>query len=185
MEKLSVYLGGDMLKVGSQMRREWEKKELERLGFKIYSPLDDKEINDKQNQTVEDNDSLALKIFDKGTKGMLDADILIFDVDNDNVGTTTEVGQWAMIHRLAKYEPDHWLQDLASKPIFFQNTDIRATDIPEKGYSRSFSINQYLHGAIQECNPLGIQKWEDIMVILGEHKAHLEALEADLKSGVL
>ncbi len=108
----------------------------------------------------------------------MNADILIFDVDNDNVGTTTEVGQWAMIHRLAKLEKDHWLQELAQKPIFFQNTDIRATDIPEKGYARSFSINQYLHGAIQECNPLGIQKWEDIMVAITAYKEQLESLES-------
>lgn len=28
-----IYLGGDMLSIGQQMRREWEKQELQRLGF--------------------------------------------------------------------------------------------------------------------------------------------------------
>ena len=44
-----IYLGGDMLSIGQQMRREWEKQELQRLGFKVYAPHDDKNINDKAN----------------------------------------------------------------------------------------------------------------------------------------
>lgn len=32
-----IYLGGDMLSIGQQMRREWEKQELQRLGFKVYA----------------------------------------------------------------------------------------------------------------------------------------------------
>lgn len=43
-----IYLGGDMLSIGQQMRREWEKQELQRLGFKVYAPHDDKDINDKR-----------------------------------------------------------------------------------------------------------------------------------------
>lgn len=159
----TVYIGGDMLKKGSQLMRNKEKGDLINLGFSIYSPLEDKEINDKTNQTAEGNASLATKIFDKDTKGMLAADVLIFDVDNDHVGTTTEVGQWAMVHRLAKHTDDELIQELVKKPIFFHSTDIRATDIPEVGFSRSFSINQYLNGAIQEVNPLGVMTWEEIL----------------------
>ena len=44
-----IYLGGDMLSIGQQIRREWEKQELQRLGFKVYAPHDDKGINDKAN----------------------------------------------------------------------------------------------------------------------------------------
>ncbi len=42
-----IYLGGDMLSIGQQMRREWEKQELQRLGLRVYAPHDDKDINDK------------------------------------------------------------------------------------------------------------------------------------------
>ena len=42
-----IYLGGDMLSIGQQMRREWEKQELQRLGFKVYAPHDDKRASEK------------------------------------------------------------------------------------------------------------------------------------------
>ena len=54
-----IYLGGDMLSLGQQMRREWEKQELQRLGFKVYAPHDDKDINDKENAK---QDKLAERI---------------------------------------------------------------------------------------------------------------------------
>lgn len=71
-----IYLGGGMLDLGDQMLREWEKKELQRLGFKVYAPQDDKSINDKSNATQE---GLAERIVDNDTLGMQTSDILIFD----------------------------------------------------------------------------------------------------------
>lgn len=160
--KLKVYIGGDLLSKGSQLLRDQEKAELKELGFDIYSPQDDKEINDKSNQTQESNNNLAERIFDKDTEAMIDADILIFEVSNNNVGTTAEIGQWAMVHRLARKSGNELIQRLANKPIFFHTTDVRDTDIPEVGYRRSHSYNQYLIGCVSECNPKGIQTWEEI-----------------------
>ena len=161
---LIVYVGGDMLKKGSQLLRKQEKQKLRDLGFTPYAPQDDKEINDKQNQSVEQNNSLADKIFYKDTEGMLNADILIFEVDNNNVGTVAEIGQWAMIHHLAKRnQSDIYLRSLADKPIFFHSTDIRDTTIEETGYARSHSYNQYLIGAVNACSYTGkINTWEEI-----------------------
>ena len=51
----TIYLAGDMLKKGSILLREQEAKELRELGHKIYSPIEDKSINDKANQTEESN----------------------------------------------------------------------------------------------------------------------------------
>ena len=62
-----IYLGGDMLSIGQQMRREWEKQELQRLGFKVYAPHDDKGINDKANAK---QDKLAERIVFTDTLGM-------------------------------------------------------------------------------------------------------------------
>lgn len=158
-----IYQGGDMLKKGSQLLRNIEKEELRALGLIPYAPQDDKEINDKENQSEESNNGLAEKIFHKDTMAMLDADILIFDVDNNNVGTTAEIGQWAMLHKLAKvYPEDIRLRKLVNKPIFFYSTDVRDTDIPESSWRRSHSYNQYLIGCVLECNPKGIQTWEDV-----------------------
>ena len=74
-----VYIGGDMLYKGSQLIREQEKRDIESVGLKPYAPQDDKEINDKSNQTKEANDGLAEKIVRNDTKAMLESDIVIFD----------------------------------------------------------------------------------------------------------
>lgn len=161
--KKLVYVGGDLMRVPEQWLRDKEKEDIKRLGFDVYSPQDDKEINDKTNQTEDDNNHLAEKIFDKDTTGMINADILVFDVANTSVGTTAEIGQWAMVHRLLQYTADPFIEKLASKPIFFHSSDIRDTDIPESGYRRSHSYNQYLYACTLECNNKGIQNWEEIL----------------------
>lgn len=148
-----IYNGGDMLSVANQAKHAIENQRLKKLGFQVYSPQDDKTINDKSNQTVESNNSLAEKIFDRDTRGMEQADIIIFEVANNNVGTTTEIGQWAMQERI----------NPTGKRYYFHSYDIRRTSIPEVGDRRSWSINQYLYGAILSLNPKGIMEWKDII----------------------
>lgn len=148
-----IYNGGDMLSLANQAKHAEENRQLRDLGFQVYSPQDDKAINDKTNQTVESNNSLAEKIFDRDTKGMEQADIIIFEVSNNNVGTTTEIGQWAMQERV----------NPTGKRYYFHSYDIRRTSIPEVGDRRSWSINQYLYGAILSLNQHGIMEWEDII----------------------
>lgn len=148
-----IYNGGDMLSTANQAAHAEENRLLKQLGFQVYSPQDDATINDKTNQIVESNNSLAEKIFDRDTTGMEKADIIIFEVSNNNVGTTTEIGQWAMQERI---QP-------TSKRYFFHSYDIRRTSIPEIGDRRSWSINQYLYGAILSLNSKGIMEWPDII----------------------
>lgn len=148
-----IYNGGDMLSVANQVQHAQENTQLKALGYDVYSPQDDKTINDKTNQTVESNNSLAEKIFDRDTNGMEQADIIIFEVSNNNVGTTTEIGQWAMRERMKR----------TGKRYYFHSYDIRRTSIPEVGDRRSWSINQYLYGAILSLNPRGIMSWDEII----------------------
>lgn len=148
-----IYNGGDMLSMANQVQHAQENVQLKALGYDVYSPQDDKTINDKTNQTVESNKSLAEKIFDRDTRGMEKADIIIFEVSNNNVGTTTEIGQWAMQERV---QP-------TGKKYYFHSYDIRRTSIPEIGDRRSWSINQYLYGAILSLNPKGIMSWPEII----------------------
>ena len=84
-----IYLGGDMLSIGQQMRREWEKQELQRLGFKVYAPHDDKDINDKANAN---QDKLAERIVFNDTLGMETSDVMIFDYLPHAQGTICEMG---------------------------------------------------------------------------------------------
>ena len=84
---------------------------------------------------------------------MEQADIIIMEVSNDHVGTNVEIGQWAQQERI---QP-------SNKKYFFHSYDIRRTNIPEAGDRRSWSINQYLFGAILKLNPNGIQPWSEII----------------------
>lgn len=164
MNKKTVYVGGDMLLKGSQLLREQEKEAIRGLGLTPYAPQDDKEINDKSKHTAESNSKLSRKIFLNDTNAMIKSDILVFEVSNNNVGTTAEIGQWAMAFFLYREDPIQYaaLKELAEKPVFFHSTDIRDTNIPETGYGRSHSYNQYLIGALEEVQPKGIMTWSEI-----------------------
>ncbi|MCY1587589.1 nucleoside 2-deoxyribosyltransferase [Staphylococcus pettenkoferi] len=148
-----VYLGGDMLSVGQQMRREFEKKELERLGFKVYAPQDDKDINDKQ---IADQTGLAERIVYNDTAGIYKSDILIFDYLPHAQGTIAEMGY---VHGLLQYV------DNDKYDIYVQCTDVRqGTGHVSKEQNRSeFSINQYVYGVILDItNGRGIQTFNEI-----------------------
>ena len=148
-----MYLGGDMLSVGQQMRREFEKKELERLGFKVYAPQDDKDINDKQ---IADQTGLAERIVYNDTAGIYKSDILIFDYLPHAQGTIAEMGY---VHGLLQYV------DNDKYDIYVQCTDVRqGTGHVSKEQNRSeFSINQYVYGVILDItNGRGIQTFNEI-----------------------
>ncbi|ASE37773.1 nucleoside 2-deoxyribosyltransferase [Staphylococcus pettenkoferi] len=145
-----VYLGGDMLSIGQQMRREWEKQELQRLGFKVYAPQDDKDINDKQNAN---QTGLAERIVKNDTQGMEESDIIIFDYLTHSQGTICELGY-----------AQH-LQRHQSKSIYVQCTDVRqgTGHISNEQDRTEFSINQYVYGVILELTEgRGIQAFEEI-----------------------
>lgn len=145
-----IYLGGDMLSLGQQMRREWEKKELERLGFDVYAPQDDKDINDKQ---IADQKGLAERIVKNDTEGMEESDILIFDYLPHAQGTICELGY-------AQY-----LKRLKPKDIYVQCTDIRqgTGHVSSEQDRAEFSINQYVYGVILDVtNGRGIQTFDEI-----------------------
>ena len=148
-----IYNGGDMLSVATQAQKTKENAQPRAMGFEVWSPQEDREINDKQNQTQESNDHLAELIFEHDTIGMEEADIIIFEVANTNVGTCVEIGQMAQRMRDKAFFP----------PVYFHSYDIRRTNIPETGDRRSTSINQYLYGAILSLNSKGIQPWDEIV----------------------
>lgn len=148
-----VYLGGDMLSHGQQMRREWEKKELERLGFKVYAPQDDKDINDKQNAN---QTGLAERIVYNDTAGIYKSDILIFDYLPHAQGTIAEMGY---VHGLLQYV------DNDKYDIYVQCTDVRqgTGHISNEQDRAEFSINQYIYGVILDITEgRGIQSFEEI-----------------------
>lgn len=180
-----VYLAGDMLKRGSQLLREQERSRLAQVpGIHVHNPADDKEINDKSRTPR------AEEIFRKDTEAILESDVVIFDADDDSVGTTTEIGQvWGVnyMHRRlteALINSDgtdadfgkrvrKLLQEIPYKEVYWQCTDIRnVPNAEERGLRRSYSLNQYLYGCLLDM--AGMDSTFDEIV---------EELEAEVANG--
>lgn len=185
-KKRVVYLLGDMLKKGSILCRQDEAKILREMGYDLYSAIEQKDINDKKNQTVKSNNKLAERIVAKDSEAIRRSDLIIAEIDNNNVGSCVEVGQimefnWFRdwIVEILNNSDDkklrknlvEFLNKYPRKECYFHSTDIRFTDLPESGYRRSFSFNQYLIGACLKLNIMGIMTFDKIIKILkGENK---------------
>ena len=187
-----VYIGGDLLKRGSIMLRNQESKEIRELGYKVYSPIEDKSINDKSNQTEESNNGLAEKIVDNDTKGILDSDIIIIEPHENALGTMVELGQikgykdaardidYILLNvqgidkeDAADYMYDEFLKliNKYDKKVYPHLEDIRRTNILEVGDRRSWSINQYVYGTVLDLTDgKGFYEWEEIIKELKENK---------------
>ena len=188
----TIYLAGDMLKKGSILLREQEAKELRELGHKIYSPIEDKSINDKTNQTEESNNGLAERIVRNDTRGILNSDVIVIEPHENALGTMVELGQIkgykdcarelkSILNRLVKSECDdsqavnrlamelHFLIKKYDKKVYPHLEDIRRTNIPETGDRRSWSINQYVYGVCLDLTDgKGLYEWEEILEELKE-----------------
>lgn len=155
MNKIQIYLGGDMLSTGSQMRREWEKNKLQNLGFDVYSPQDDKSINDKSNAK---QDKLAERIVENDVRGMETSNVMIFDYLPHAQGTICEMGYAQRLKHELEYGDEY-------PKIFVQCTDIRqgTGHIPTEQDRMEFSINQYVYGVIMDLTDgQGIQTFDEI-----------------------
>ena len=187
-----VYIGGDLLKRGSIMLRNQESKEIRELGYKVYSPIEDKSINDKSNQTEESNNGLAEKIVDNDTKGILDSDIIIIEPHENALGTMVELGQikgskdaardidYILLNvqgidkeDAADYMYDEFLKliNKYDKKVYPHLEDIRRTNISEVGDRRSWGINQYVYGTVLDLTDgKGFYEWEEIIKELKENE---------------
>lgn len=181
-----VYIAGDMLHKGSVLLREQEKRMLEEAGLEIHSPIDDKEINDKANQTIESNNGLAEKIVLKDTMGIRKSDTIIINPESFAQGTLVELGQIKAYNeyraevkrildaRCTAEDKVEMLEKLITEVIPFKKVyahleDIRRTDIPEVGDRRSFGVNQYVYGVVLELTDgIGFMEMEDIVAELKE-----------------
>lgn len=186
-ESKVIYLAGDMLKKGSILLREQEAKELRELGHTIYSPIEDKSINDKSNQTEESNNGLAEKIVKNDTLGILHSDVIVIEPHENALGTMVELGQIKGYKDTANMVRDilkdsngdlHTLvKNLESlvktldKKVYPHIEDIRRTNIPECGDRRSWSVNQYVYGTcLDVTDGKGLYEWNEILEELGGRK---------------
>lgn len=179
-----TYLAGDLLKKGSIMLRNAESEELRLNGVKIYSPIEDKSINDKSNQTEESNNGLAERIVKNDTRAIIESDIIVIEPQDDAKGTMVELGQLKgmkdasrmmneLIELFAEQNNDSFedlkyevlqLANKLDKKVYPHYEDIRRMDLPECADRRSWSVNQYVYGVCLDLtNGKGFYEWDDIV----------------------
>lgn len=163
-ENLKIYLAGGMLNRGEVMLREYEAKLLREAGLSdnMYSPIENKEINDKQNAN---NDGLAERIFKHDTNAIMGCNAFIAEAMEKNLGTCMEIAQAYTMNyyndRLREtLNSDHTDEDkllaikrliddeIPYKHIYTHYNDIRMPDEPEQGFRRSAGYHQYLLGCV-------------------------------------
>lgn len=175
-----IYLAGDMLNRGAQLQRAEEKRDLKDLGYTLYVPQDNKEINDKEN--LNSNDGLAEKIVKADTEGIFNSDIVVMEAREAALGTCIELGQIKGMKDMAKTvrfmveagasieEVDAYMQEIEDKQVLVHNSDIRRAGNPtETGDRRSYAPHQYMYGVVLDVtNGQGYNEWEEIVNILNK-----------------
>ena len=191
------YLGGDIMSFGSNLARQYEyDKFIEMdLPVDVYSPVQNKSINDKSNMTEAENNVLAEKITAADIERLWNSDVVVIEPAQTAIGSMCELGclfGWQyMCDRLfdicgevgaldeiaGSVEKQQELlvrllneiNRLSLKDVYCHYFDIRTNHLNEKDWRRSFSINQLLYGMIRyvERNH-DIETFDDIMKQLKE-----------------
>lgn len=166
----TIYILGDMLSHGQQLRRAYEKSAFKQLGYEVYNPQDDKSINDKANA---DQQGLAERIVANDTAGIENADIIVADYLTHAQGSICELGY---IQKLKREKPE--------LKVYVHSTDVRqgTGHIPTEQDRAEFSINQYVYGVILEVTDgRGVQDFEEIRQALKGTKTPSELIAKRLR----
>ena len=164
------YLGGDIMTHGSNLARqeEYDKFKEAHIPGEVYSPVQNKSINDKSNMTEEENNHLAEKIVAADVERLWNSDYTVLCPEQSAIGTMCEMGilyGWKYmadkleeIYRDGICDEDTWeqiarslittIREIANKKNYAHYFDIRTNHLNEKDWRRSFSINQFLYGII-------------------------------------
>ena len=165
------YLGGDIMTYGSNLARqeEYDKFKAANIPGSVYSPVQNKSINDKSNMTEEENNHLAEKICEADIERLWNSDYTVLCPEQSAIGTMCEMGvlygwkymanQLLELVRYYSHEKELTTEEILDKlyqeieRIYLKQNyahyfDIRTNHLNEKDWRRSFSINQMLYGMI-------------------------------------
>lgn len=164
------YLGGDIMTYGSNLARQEEYNKFKEANIpgEVYSPVQNKSINDKSNMTEEENNHLAEKICEADIERLWNSDYTVLCPEQSAIGTMCEMGVlygWKYMadklmetvnHGIEQEYPQEVIldalvdviKDIQSKKNYAHYFDIRTNHLNEKDWRRSFSINQMLYGMI-------------------------------------
>lgn len=189
-KKTTLYLAGDIMTKGSQLARDKEFGELlnKLPNTEIYSPIANKDINDKTNITEEDNEGLAERIVKADVDRLLESDTVVLEYQPHAIGTITELGILYGFKKACElmediidnpFEADHikleQLFELRNKlkpKVFVHSDDLRNTELNERGFRRSHSINQFAYGVIMDL-AYDIKDWDKIVRELQFREEHV------------
>ena len=173
------YLGGDIMTRGSNLAREEEYQKFIKASIpgEVYSPVQNKSINDKSNMTEEENNCLAEKIVAADVERLWNSDYTVLCPEQSAIGTMCEMGilyGWKYMAQELELIFKDVLENLGKgimelneeeardllcnlyrtisqqyrKQNYAHYFDIRTNHLNEKDWRRSFSINQFLYGII-------------------------------------
>lgn len=185
IEELQVYNGGHIL---NSAMVEYRNKQAEQInsiiGIKCYNVLEDKSINDKANA---EQTQLAERILNNDFKAMQESDIFVFDILNEGLGTTAELGILLGMKHQAQETIDKAKQtidnhgvisdenlndayrlavDIVNKPVLIYCSDIRqGHGKPYNDPDRAeFSTNQFIFGCVLSLTDgEGFISWEEVL----------------------
>ncbi len=164
------YLGGDIMTYGSNLARQEEYDKFKAAGIpgEVYSPVQNKSINDKSNMTEEENNHLAEKICEADIERLWNSDYTVLCPEQSAIGTMCEMAVLYGWKYMADKLLDLWhdctaegktweetariiineIVRIFDKENYAHYFDIRTNHLNEKDWRRSFSINQMLYGMI-------------------------------------
>ena len=168
------YLAGGIMTHGENLARQEEYDKFKAAGIpgEVYSPVQNKSINDKSNMTEEENNHLAEKICEADIERLWNSDYTVLCPEQSAIGTMCEMGVlygWKYmakkLFQLLHREMHEMLENkktysevcdtlineikrIADKQNYAHYFDIRTNHLNEKDWRRSFSINQMLYGMI-------------------------------------
>lgn len=110
------YLGGDIMTFGSNLAREYEYEQFKKAEIpgEVYSPVQNKSINDKSNMTEEENNVLAEKIVAADVERLWNSDYTVLCPEQSAIGTMCEMGilyGWKyMLEQFGLEMTDQWFK---------------------------------------------------------------------------
>ncbi|MEG1310466.1 MAG: hypothetical protein RR942_06615 [Romboutsia sp.] len=185
-EVLKLYQAGGIMSRGEVLVREEEFDKLLKLGLNmdIYSPVKNKSINDKKSVTVEENNKLSEKIVKADMERLWGSKIVVAEYQSYALGTISEIAILYMMKQFKekldeilnspncvvdKIKGIEKLRNMCDKDVRVHSSDLRNTNIPEVGYKRSHSYNQFCLGLIEDVtNGRSIQNFNVILKELKE-----------------
>ena len=167
------YLGGDIMTHGSNLARQEEYDKFKAAGIpgNVYSPVQNKSINDKSNMTEEENNHLAEKICEADIERLWNSDYTVLCPEQSAIGTMCEMGVlygWKYMARMLGFDTvtdyifEHFKGDSKYPPKMDDLTTEQKAELFDVLYKKIVEIynkKNYAHYFDIRTNHLNEKDW--------------------------